>query len=97
MEGFQKSLRLASVGQLGTGVGSVACHRHLAPDRGHVDNRSAALDERGRSACVIATWPKRLPSNRRRHSESGSGSMGALTWIPASLTRARSGRAEFSD
>jgi hypothetical protein len=38
-----------------------------------------------------------LPSNRRRHSESGSGSMGALTWIPASLTRARSGRAEFSD
>jgi len=37
----------ASRGELGTGVGSVACHRHLAPDRGHVDNRPAALDERG--------------------------------------------------
>ena len=34
-------------GDLGTGVWSVACHGHLAPDRRYVDNRPAVLNERG--------------------------------------------------
>ena len=46
----------------------------------------------GKSACVIAMWPKRFTSNSRRHSESGNTSTGALTPMPALLTRARSGR-----
>src|SRR5580700_6546515 len=79
-------------GELGTGVGSVACHRHLAPDEVTLTTVPRLSMSVGRSACVMATWPNRLTSNRRRHSESGSASTGALTWIPALLTRARSGR-----
>ena len=35
----------------------------------------------GKSAWVIATWPNRLTSNRRRHSVIGRVSTGALIWI----------------
>ena len=79
-------------GELRPRVWTIGRHRHLAADGTDVHNGPRAAQQIGKSAWVIATWPNRLTSNRRRHSVIGRVSTGALIWKPALLISARRGR-----